>query len=92
MRHFIDTMQHELAVLEAMTSYRPRSLGLFAVALLIGPLVQILMLHLIQASELPGLRDAVRPAAGVFGLIVTLKFLFLAIRTYVKDRAALLRL
>lgn len=92
MRHVIETIQYELAALEATTSYRPRSIVLFAVALLIGPLVQILMLHLMQASELPGLRDAVQPAAGLFGLIVTLKFLLLAIRTYVKDRAALLRL
>lgn len=91
MNRLLELIQEELTLAGAVASYRPRSLVVLGIAAVTGPLFMLLTRAFVQTSALPGLEQALRPMIGLFALVLTFKFFFLAVRLYLKDRAALLK-
>lgn len=93
MSRLIELMHLELLTFDAVMEYRSRSFYLFLAALVAGPTLGLLLAHLLsQTIAGPGMAKAVQPLAALLALVLTLKLLLLATRTYLKDRARLLRL
>lgn len=93
MTRLIDWIHQELHTFDAVMRYRSRSFYIFVAALPSGLALQLLLASILsQTTAIPGLAEAMHLWPALFGLGLTLKFLFLAIQVYLKDRARLLRL
>lgn len=91
MQRLVDKLQLEAEIFGIVIERRPRSLVLLFAALA-SPLV-VKLAFAFFAGQIPvsGLADGLSPLSNVFALVVAFKMGFLAVRTYLRDRAQLLR-
>lgn len=91
MQRLIEALKDELAICEAVFERRIRSYVLFLAALIAPIVVMLAATRMINSFSLPGLAQGLTPLLPLFSLLVMLKLLILSIRTYLRDRTALLR-
>lgn len=87
----IEFLETEAEIFEAVLSQRIRSFILFLTAIVVPPVLVLVALNMIEASPMPGLGEGLHPLLLLFGVGLAIKMLFEAVRTYLKDRAVLLR-
>lgn len=91
MQRLIEFIETELQIVEAVLSRRIRSFVPLLAAIFVPPVVILVGMRMLAASPVQGLAQSFGAVLPVLGLVLTLKLLFLAMQTYLKDRAALLR-
>lgn len=91
MQRLIEFIETELEIVEAVLSRRIRSFVLLLAAIVVPPVVMLVGMRMLAASPVQGLAQGFGAVLPVLGLVLTLKLLFLAMQTYLKDRAGLLR-
>jgi len=91
MQRLIEALKDELAISGAVFERRIRSYVLLLAAFIAPIVVMFAATRMINSVPLPGLAQGLTPILPFFSLLIILKLLILSIRTYWRDRAALLR-
>ena len=91
MNRLIEWMETEFEIAEAVLSRRSRSVVLLIAAIVGPPMLAILVMGMLAASPVTALAQGFGPMLPWVAVALSLKLMFLAMQTYLKDRAALLR-